>query len=113
MLSTIVLGLAAFSTAVVAQANYAIPSVDAGQIETAIEQLIPTQVAQLIPHVRQHYLMVDGSLLLLNLNLGNPSHQRSCRLCNLVDGQTGVHLCCRCSRVGCPFLGVGRASISP
>lgn len=113
MHSSIVLGLAAFSTAVIAQANDAIPSVNAGQIETAIEQIIPTQVAQLIPHVRQHNLMVDGSLLLLNFNLGNPGHQRSCRLCNLADGQTGVHLRCRCSRVGCPFVGVGRASVSP
>lgn len=63
MHSSTVLGLAAFSTAVIAQANYAIPSVNAGQIETAIEDIIPTQIAQLIPQVRYHRLMVDGSFL--------------------------------------------------
>ncbi len=63
MHSSTFLSLAAFSTVVIAQANNAIPSVNVGQIETAIEQLIPTPIANLIPHVRHHCLLVDGSFL--------------------------------------------------
>ncbi len=75
MHSSTVLGFAAFSIAVIAQANFAIPSVNAGQIETAIEQFIPTPVANLIPHVRPYCFVVDGSLLLLIFTPGDPSHR--------------------------------------
>lgn len=49
MHSTTILGAAALSSTVIAQA---IPSFNAGDIETAIEGVIPTPIAKLIPHVR-------------------------------------------------------------
>lgn len=75
MHSSTFLGLAAFSTAVIAQASFAIPSINVGAIKTVVEQIIPTQVASLIPHVCQHCLVVNRLLLLLNLNPGDQSYQ--------------------------------------
>ena len=51
MRSNTLIGAIAFSTVAIAQLDYAIPSVNAGEIETAIEDIIPTSDAKLIPHV--------------------------------------------------------------